>query len=126
MSSFGPMTPQIGNANQILGQPTALNQVGPSSASYNPALMGMPGQANPTQNLPQAPQMQSMGAQGPVSQPMPQAPQPQVQPPPTVGMPPGPSETEMILKALISRLGVHSKHEEAVRNTLMPPQPQGA
>ena len=120
--SFGSGSQLLGaNASQLLGMPGGLQQQSPSSAGYTPGTLPptMPQQG---QMPPQAPTMSPIqGSTPPPNQmPMPQAPQQG-----TVGTPPGIPETEMILKALISRLGVHSKHEEAVRNAVLPPQ-QGA
>lgn len=119
MASFGSMTPVMGNANQVLGQPIALNQQGVGSSSFNPALFPRSplDQVTPvtaTHNqMPIQPQMAATPMQQP--QPMPPAPQqPSAVPMPqgVVGMPPGNPEAAMIIKALSSRLGSLSKAEE--------------
>lgn len=118
--SFGSGSNLLGApASAVMGMPHGLQQQSPASAGYTPGMLpSTQSPQAPSQNLPQAPQMQSMGAPGPVSQPMPQAPQN------PVGTPPGVPETQMILKALISRLALQGDHEKTVRDNLFP-QPQG-
>lgn len=120
--SFGSGGNLLGaNASQLLGMPGGTMQQSPASAGYQP------GTLPPTQSpngLP--PQTQSMSpVQGttppPNQMPMgnPQMPQPQQG---VVGTPPGVPETMKILDALISRQKLLGKHEEAVRNAVLPPQ----
>ena len=122
MASFGSMTPTMGNANQVLGQPTALNQVGPGSANFNPQLFP---QAPMSVQSPMSPQQnpgQPMTPQVPPPMQAPPQPQGMGQPQGTVGLPPQVPETMMILKALIDRQKLLGKHEEAVRNAILPQQ----
>ncbi len=120
MPSFGSMTPQMGNANQVLGAPTELNQVGPGAPNFQPGLLPPPA------NVQGAPQMQGLpGAQPtPPQMPppgqapiMPPTPQPALPPQQggVVGLPPAQSEAQMMVKALISRLANHTKAEEMQR-----------
>ncbi len=120
--SFGSGTNLLGaNAGQLLGMPSALQQQSPASAGFQPGTL--PSMQQPEGNAPQAQTMAPIpGATPPANQlpsGVPQAPQPQQG---TVGMPPGPSETQMILKSLISRLAMHNDHEKAVRNAMFPQQ----
>ncbi len=113
------MTPQMGNANQVLGATPALNQVGPGSPAFQPGLLP-PAPQGPMGAPPPAPQMPSIPGAQPVPSAMPQAPQMPLgqpaQPQGTVGMPPGNPESQMIIKALASRLASVSKSEEMLHN----------
>jgi hypothetical protein len=123
--SFGKMSPQMGNANQILSQPNALSQIGPSSPSFQPGLMPPP-QVNihgaPQGMPPLAPQpipgSQPTPGQVPMSMGVPGA--PPVGPQPiqqggVVGMPPSNPEAMAIVKALSNRINAINKAEEMQR-----------
>ena len=121
MASFGNLSPMMGNANQILSAPNALQQVGPGSPSFQPGVLPPSPMAVP-QMAPQgqpAPQMPSLpgGPQVPNQMPVaPQAPMGQPAPQPNVmGASPTPAESTMILKALMSRLSSLTKGEEMAR-----------
>ena len=110
MASFGNLSPIMGNANQILSAPSALQQVGPGSPSFQPGSL-------PPMAVPQAPQMAPAPGAQPVPNAMPQAPQaPMGQQAGVVGMPPSNPEAFAIIKALSSRLSSLSKGEEMKAN----------
>lgn len=121
MASFGSMTPQMGNANQVLGATPTLNQVSPGSPAFQPGLLPPSPMAVPqmaSQGAP-APQMPSLPGGPQVPNQMPQAPQmPMGQPAPqpnVMGQPMGNPEAAMIIKSLSKRLDSLTKGEEMAR-----------
>lgn len=116
MASFGNQSPIMGNANQVLGAPNALQQVGPSSPSFQPNVLPPSPMAVP-QMAPQgaqAPSMPSVPGAQPVPNAMPVAPQAPMGQPNVMGTPP-PPEALQIVKALMSRLSSLTKGEELNR-----------
>ena len=116
--SFGPATAMMGApASNVLGAPTALNQVSPNAPSFQPGLLPPPagGLQRPPIMQPQAqpaPQVAPIQGASPVAPQMPTqmgVPQPQQG---VVGLPPSNPEAMMLIKALASRLNTVSKAEE--------------
>ena len=102
--SFGSMSPQMGNANQILGAPPGIPQQGPSSAGFTPGVLPpQPG------SLQAPPQMSPVPGAQPVPGQQPMQPQPQGG---TVGLPPGNNEALKIIQALASHLAQNDKLAE--------------
>ncbi len=119
MSSFGSGGPLIGaNANQLLGQSPTINQVSASSPSFQPGTLPPSPLAVP--QMPQSQPMSSIPGSAPIPNQMPVAPQaPLGQPaqaPNVMGQPQSSSESQMIIKALASRLASVSKSEEMLHN----------
>ena len=118
--SFGSGSGLLGApASAILGMPGTLAQ-SPSSAGFTPgALPPPPMSAPPTPQSFQSPAQQPIPGSAPVPSSMPIVPQaPLGQPaqaPNVMGQPQSSSESQMIIKALASRLASVSKGEEMAR-----------
>ena len=112
--SFGAGSNLLGApASSVLGMPGGIQQQSPSSAGFEPGLLppppGQAPQGPSTFNQAPAPSMAPVPGAAPVA---PQMPQPMQAPTNPVGMPPPPTESMAIVKALTSRLSSLTKAEE--------------